>query len=586
MIKQKLILACLTAALLSVNAALAQTTLAGWTFETSVPAGTPGAGVWFTNVAAEAGSGTASGLHAGNAAYSSTAGNGSAHSFSANTWAVGDFYQFAASTTNYQGISISFDQVGSGTGPGQFNLQYSIDGINFTQFGYTYSVTSAPSWSGTSAKTGESYAFDLSSINGLNNKGVVYFRLVMASTVTAGGSAPGTSGTSRVDNFVVAASSPIGVSGAPQIFTDVKSTNVYAGRTVTFNVIASGSDPLTYQWYYPNLSAPLSDGGNISGSASAALTLSSVTTNQIGNYQVIIHNSFGSVTSSIANLQVKLPITTNIAYLRTLQDPVNWAPTDTTNLYTVQGTVTTVVNLTTTGNSEFFIQDGTGGIAVFVSGGSYVPDQGTVVQVTGPLGQFDGLLELNLVASNPDHSVTAIGGGPLPAPQIFNFSSSANIPFMEATEGSLVVVSNVYLGSTNSSFVSGNVTLTNLSGQTFTLFVHANSTDIIGQSIPPFATSIIGVLSQFKSTAPYTSGYELDITQSSDLVAGTPPVIVPSIPLNIQLSGGSLVLTWSDSSFALQSATNVAGPYSTITGAASGFTTNANSAQVFFRLIH
>src|SRR4051794_2744650 len=69
--------------------------IAKWTFETSAPVVTPGAGIWVTNVAAEIGTGIASGFHAGNAAYTSPAGNGSSHSFSANTWAVGDIFQFA-----------------------------------------------------------------------------------------------------------------------------------------------------------------------------------------------------------------------------------------------------------------------------------------------------------------------------------------------------------------------------------------------------------------------------------------------------------------------------------------------------------
>jgi hypothetical protein len=572
-VKSKYIFAGLTAVLMSAHAVIAQTTIADWTFDTTQPT-TAGP------ISPEVGNGsaTASGL----TSITDTGGNPSTgKSFSGPGWNVGDCWQFQVSTIGFQGIAISFDQEGSATGPSQFTLQYSTDGNTFTPFGSAFSL-------GTTATKWVSQNIDLSSITALNNVSTVYLRVVDTSTTAINGSAVGSSGTSRIDNVLVTASGSVTVSGPPALFNDVRSTNAAAGRTISLNVVATGSDPLSYQWYYPNLSTPLTDNAIVSGSTSATLTLNGITTNQAGNYQVIVSNTFGSVTSSIANVIVKMPVATNIAYLRTLEDHVNWAPSDTTNLYTVQGTVTTVVNQTTVGNAEFFIQDGTGGIAVFVSGGSYVPDQGTVVQVTGPLGQFDGLLELNLVASNPDHSVTAVGGDSLPTPQIFNFSSTANISFMEATEGSLVVVSNVYLGSTNSSFAaSGNVTLTNLSGQTFTLFIHANSTDIIGQSIPPFATSIIGVLSQFKSSAPYTSGYELDITQSSDLVAGTPPppVTLP-IPLNIQSSGGNIVLTWSDSSFALQAATNVAGPYSTITGAASGFTTNTVGSQTFFRLMH
>jgi hypothetical protein len=63
-------------------------------------------------------------------------------------------------------------------------------------------------------------------------------------------------------------------------------------------------------------------------------------------------------------------------------------------------------------------------------------------------------------------------------------------------------------------------------------------------------------------------------------------IMVVPIPLNIQKAGTNVVLSWADPSFALQAATNVAGPYATISGAASGFTTNAGISRLFFRLFH
>jgi hypothetical protein len=56
------------------------------------------------------------------------------------------------------------------------------------------------------------------------------------------------------------------------------------------------------------------------------------------------------------------------------------------------------------------------------------------------------------------------------------------------------------------------------------------------------------------------------------------------IPLNIQLLGTNVVLTWSDSSFSLQTSTNVLGPYGTVTGT-SPYTNPATGSQKYFRLI-
>ncbi len=50
--------------------------------------------------------------------------------------------------------------------------------------------------------------------------------------------------------------------------------------------------------------------------------------------------------------------------------------------------------MTAASSREFFIQDASGeGISVFVGGGTFLPAQGDSVQVTGPIGQFNGLLE-------------------------------------------------------------------------------------------------------------------------------------------------------------------------------------------------
>jgi hypothetical protein len=79
-------------------------TVAQWTFETSLPA-TAGP------FSPELGSGSASGSHAAAATFSTPAGNGSTHSFSANTWAVGDSWQFQVNTLGFNNVGLSWDQL-------------------------------------------------------------------------------------------------------------------------------------------------------------------------------------------------------------------------------------------------------------------------------------------------------------------------------------------------------------------------------------------------------------------------------------------------------------------------------------------
>ncbi|MCX8090053.1 MAG: PEP-CTERM sorting domain-containing protein [Verrucomicrobiae bacterium] len=185
-------------------------TIALWNFESLTAPGSPGAGVWITNIAADVGSGVLSAWHAGSANYTTPSGNGSTKSLSANTWAVGDFFQVVVSTVGYSGIQVSFDQTSSSSGPGRFNLDYSTDGVNFTTFVSNYVVLvngAAPNaaWNNTTYVPAYHYSFDLSSVTALNNAPTVYFRLVQSSPVTAGGGSPSATGTSRIDNFEVSA---------------------------------------------------------------------------------------------------------------------------------------------------------------------------------------------------------------------------------------------------------------------------------------------------------------------------------------------------------------------------------------------
>ncbi|MGO9587998.1 MAG: hypothetical protein ACLP2Y_17600 [Limisphaerales bacterium] len=238
MMTSKRLLPCLAALLLASPIASADT-IAEWTFETSLPAGTPGAGVWITNIAAEVGSGTAAGLHAGNATYSTPVGNGSAHSFSSTAWAVGDFYQFAVSTLGFQNVTVAYDQAGSATGPRDFLFSFSTDGISFTPVGSSYIVLtnsasannegsgkSTSVWSSSgSQQSVYTFSFDLSSTNSLADQPVVYFRLTVADGTAENGASIGSGGTDRVDNFLVFGAPLVSVT-QPWLNIQLAGTNV------------------------------------------------------------------------------------------------------------------------------------------------------------------------------------------------------------------------------------------------------------------------------------------------------------------------------------------------------------------------
>ena len=83
---------------------------------------------------------------------------------------------------------------------------------------------------------------------------------------------------------------------APAITTQPASQSVSAGGNATFNVSASGTAPLGYQWRF--------NGATISGASGTTLSLANVQLSQGGNYTVVVTNSVGSVTSAVAVLTV------------------------------------------------------------------------------------------------------------------------------------------------------------------------------------------------------------------------------------------------------------------------------------------
>lgn len=178
-----------------------------WTFETSLPAT---AGPFSPEIG---GPGAATGSHAGAAVYSSPAGNGSAHSFSSNTWAVGDFYQFSASTAGYSNLFVTWDQTSSGTGPGHMQLQTSVDGSSFANFGSVLTIlpnaSPNPPWNAATSSPIYTFSFDLSSVPGMLNNPNAAFRLVMPDTVSASGGIVAAGGTDRVDNFTISPTAPV-----------------------------------------------------------------------------------------------------------------------------------------------------------------------------------------------------------------------------------------------------------------------------------------------------------------------------------------------------------------------------------------
>ena len=83
----------------------------------------------------------------------------------------------------------------------------------------------------------------------------------------------------------------------PTITTQPAGRTVPTGDPATFTVVATGTEPLAYQWRKA--------GTAIAGATAATFTISAAQLTDNGAYSVVVTNAAGSVTSAVATLQVE-----------------------------------------------------------------------------------------------------------------------------------------------------------------------------------------------------------------------------------------------------------------------------------------
>jgi len=86
---------------------------------------------------------------------------------------------------------------------------------------------------------------------------------------------------------------------APSISAQPQSLTVSNGASASFSVTAGGTAPLSYQWLKGAAALPTA--------TNSTYSIAAVTTNDAAGYSVVITNSAGSITSSVATLTVLLP---------------------------------------------------------------------------------------------------------------------------------------------------------------------------------------------------------------------------------------------------------------------------------------
>lgn len=199
---------------------------------------------------------------------------------------------------------------------------------------------------------------------------------------------------------------------------------------------------------------------------------------------------------------------------------------------TALGTSVTVKGLALNGpalGDVRYIQDNTGAIAVYNATLLDAVQAGDTILVTGPLSNYNALLEIS-----PASSVTVINtGNPLPTPTDITCVSG----FVEGFEAKLVRVSDatfVDIGTFSTAGSGTNYDITDATGTSQVRVV--TTTNIDGTPIPTDPVSITGIMSQYAPGG--TGGYQLLPRDLSDIsTGGNPPVIsTPLTQTNITTS--------------------------------------------------
>jgi hypothetical protein len=183
-------------------------------------------GVATYTVAADVGSGTVTMSRTGSAgSISAVAGNGTTRSLSGNNlFGATSLYTFKFNIDDLDTINFAFDTISSASGPRDFLVSYSLDGVsystlaNFAVASFTQTTTSAPGttsafWIGTSSQSVFRQSFALPASFSDANIGVAgdfgYLRLGVVGSVAYSSVSALSSGTNRLDNVLITGSAVV-----------------------------------------------------------------------------------------------------------------------------------------------------------------------------------------------------------------------------------------------------------------------------------------------------------------------------------------------------------------------------------------
>jgi len=234
---------------------------------------------------------------------------------------------------------------------------------------------------------------------------------------------------------------------------------VTAGQTATFTVVAAGTAPLSYQWQ--------KNGANIAGATSSSYTTLATTTSDSGStFAVVVTNTAGTATSSVATLTVNPApapaIQVSPTSLSFGNDVVGTSLSQALIIKNTGTATLTITQVTETGSAFFTVSGFT--LPLNVNAG-----QQTTITVTflpTSVGAVSGNVSIVSNAPSSPPPVTLSGTG-IAAILTLGISPTTGLSFGNVTTGTSSATQNVTITNTGNSNVT--ISQINLSGAGYTM---------------------------------------------------------------------------------------------------------------------
>lgn len=196
--------------------------------------------------------------------------------------------------------------------------------------------------------------------------------------------------------------------------------------------------------------------------------------------------------------------------------------------YTIVGVNVTPLNLDPTRLQRYIVDTATGwGMMIDKSGGfatNPAYNVGDLMKVTGTITMYNGLMEFT-----PTDTTENLGSGYAVSTAVI--PSIASCTAFDQTlasggeyyESRLVRLNNVSISGGDAwpaAGINANVNITDASGATMILRIDKD-TDVDGSTQPTGSFNVIGVITQYDSSSPFNTGYQIMPTQLSDIGAAS-----------------------------------------------------------------